>query len=261
MTRTREVILRWAIKKTLKRRCPERIPRSGEEGKAVNCFTVHLRNPDASKEITVDSLDGDQLEGRAWSGKSFDTPITLSISAALEYEVQIEHFYGLEGVTFKNLSDFLLHQLTRLIYLRIHTHRSLDAIAQFAFNRRSLGSKKRFEILQYLLSQRQSGNDRDWGPFVILNNLYSKRWMRHPDWRERLKAVTFVLDSLVASGDVEKVGTGYRATTKAATTMESVEEVDRRHREISRLQLWVLVFTAVLAAAAVIQAITSLRRP
>jgi hypothetical protein len=86
-----------------------------------------------------------------------------------------------------------------------------------------------------------------------MTELYSIRWIDHPAGESRDAEVEFQLESLVGSGEIAKDGITYRAVPKSLVTLEQIDEQDRRHREASRLQIWIVVLTFILALAAIVQ--------
>ena len=88
----------------------------------------------------------------------------------------------------------------------------------------------------------------------IMTELYSSRWSGHPANKSRQSEIEFQLDSLLHSGDLEGDRITYKATPKSMVTLDQADEQDRRHREASRLQRWIVYLTFVIAVAALQQA-------
>jgi hypothetical protein len=87
-----------------------------------------------------------------------------------------------------------------------------------------------------------------------MTNIYSMRLFLHPSWEAQSRKMKLYLDSLVQSGDIEKVNDEFVVTGKALNTLERYEEEEQRHTEAVKLQrrmFWIaviaLLFTIVQA--------------
>ncbi len=251
----RQRMIRSVLRRVLARRCPNTIPRSGREGEKINCFTAFVEK-DGEPHLLLDSLDGDLVKCRRWHGDSFSVETEERVSNLVDAELRIWHYYGLYTIEFEGAWSFLWRRCTALDYIWIGVRRAWQAAAQFLFNRRSLRSQHRLRILRILVSRRQSGNMTELTSWDVMTDLYSIRWFDHPTQKSRRSEVEFQLESLVASGDLERQGIGYRATGNSLVTLEQAEaeEQERRHREAFRLQLVIVILTAIIALAAIVQA-------
>ncbi|WP_142081681.1 hypothetical protein [Roseinatronobacter monicus] len=81
--------------------------------------------------------------------------------------------------------------------------------------------------------------------------------MKHPEFKQQMRYYRLVLDSLVASGDLEELKKGqFSLSPKALATLDYYEEADRRHQDNLRQQrrLGWLTFALVLVGATQIAA-------
>jgi hypothetical protein len=235
---------------------PGSYPPPGPEAEQANCLAARV-DKNGEPYLLLDSLEGDTVKSRRWDGKSFSIETEDRIDSLVDAQLVIYHYYGLDTIEFNGLWEFLRNRYTAAIYIKIAICRTWQAAAQFLFNRRSLRSQQRLRILRILVSACVPANilesPKGLTSFDIMTKLYSIRWERHPDSETRWAEVEFQLESLIALGDVEKSGGTYRATPKSLVTLEHTEEQDRRHREASRLQLWIVLLTLILALAAIVQ--------
>jgi hypothetical protein len=253
MTALKERLLRRALSQVLKRPCPDRVPRSGEEGQGINCFTAYVYAYDGEPYLVVDSLHDDFIRGRRWDGKSFSLEADERVRNLLDKEVGIIHYYGLDKIEFTGAWDFLWHHYTGSFYIQIGARRTWQSVSHFVFNKRSLPSQRRLRILRLLISSHLSGKTDGLTTSDIKTEIYSTRWVDLPTPGSRKAELEFQLDSLLASGELEKVGSSYRATPKSLVTLDQIDEQERRHREALRLQLWIVILTFIIALAAMVQ--------
>ncbi len=132
-----------------------------------------------------------------------------------------------------------------------------DKLMQFLFNRRSLIVTKKIQLLSVLLENSYDpggfSGPRWLNVFTIMDLLYTRRWIAHPNGDAKRASLELFLDSLHCSGDVEKDGPKYRVRPQALQTLESYYEGERRHRQTLRVQITLAVLTGVLAALALLQ--------
>jgi len=252
---------RWVLNKVKDSLCEPPIPRSGSEGEKVNCYVVAF---DKANEpyLIVTGFDGETLTVKEWNGSNYDDEYEIplsSIAYPLEY-LYITHYYGLANVQYTGLSDFILNWVPRIEYLKIKWHRFWDKTDQHFFNQKKLVTKKRIELLRIFIDRHIAGKEGI-GLIDLMLELYSIRWILHPDSETQERQVEFYLTSLVDSGDIEIDGTLYKVTGKAIGTIEIFEEEERRHTENVKLQrkaVWLTgtmaLLTAMIALFALVQA-------
>lgn len=247
------LIYRWMLPKLLTRACESRIPRSGEEGEKVNCFVVSLDREGQPFFIATKSM-GKVLAGVKWDGNSYCEEHTLELAELGAYELRITHYYGLSTVTYDSIFDVAFHFLTKLVYLKIRLVRYIDATHQYFFNKSKIITKKRMELLQFMVNDQLDREHDGISSIDLMTKLYSIRWVLHPSAEEQEKKLELYLDSLVESGELRKVNYEYVVTGKAISTLERYEEEERRHTEAVKLQKKMVSLTIILALMAMIQA-------
>ncbi len=248
------------LRRVFAKQCLQTVPRSGREGEAIDCFKASSEK-NGKPYLLLDSLDGDLIKCRRWDGNSYSIDMQERLSNLVDGELHVVHYYGLTRIDFTGPWDFLWHRYSRFIYIWINIRRAKEGAAQFLFNRRSLRSQQRLRILRILVSARLTGDlienmfsPRGLTSFDVMTELYSNRWVNHPDHETRQTEVGLQLEALAASGDVVKSNITYTATPKSIATLEQAEEQDRRHREAFRLQLWIVILTFIIALSALVQA-------
>lgn len=241
------------LPKLLSNACESSIPRSGEEGQKVNCFVVSL-DRDSQPFFIATKLMGKVLTGVKWNGSSYCEEHTLDLAELGAYELRITHYYGLSTIAYDSIFDVAFHFLTKFVYLKIRLVRYIDATHQYFFNKSKIISKKRMELLQFMVSDQLDREHDGIGTMDLMTKLYSIRWVLHPSADEQEKNLELYLDSLVDSGELRKVNHEYVVTGKAISTLERYEEEERRHTEAVKLQKKMVSLTIVLALMAMIQA-------
>lgn len=80
-----------------------------------------------------------------------------------------------------------------------------------------------------------------------MNNIYTHKWLFHPDSTNFHNRILFYLNSLVASGDLKIDGMGnYVAQPKALETLEKYRQESKREQRDNKLKYWTL-FWSILA--------------
>lgn len=234
------------LQTVLSRPCGSRIPRSGEKGAAVNCFTIAI---DAGDEpnLIIQSLEDGQLGCIQWDGRSYSIKKNFPITAFNAKEFRITHFYGLSEIRFTGVLDYVVNRITRWPYIVIHVVRILSKFDQYLFNQKKLISKERTGLLKILVNKALDGR-AEHEPLDLMTGLYSIKWFSHPQGEEAKIRLKFYLESLVETGELRKVNGKYVVTGQALRAIEEYEEQERKHSENVKMQ-WRALYVAVAVAA------------
>lgn len=247
MNRLSEHLIRLALTRALSRPCEARIPRSGERGAAVNCFTVAIDRDEAPYLIALD-LDEDQLSCIEWNGNEYVTPKTLPISDLTLREVRFTHYYGHSEVIYDGVLDFFWNRAIAWPYLKIHAVRRFSVLEQYIFNKKKLVTQQRKGLLKVLLNRTLDGV-AEHNPLDLMTELYSIRWYSHPQGGDTRRRLEFYLESLVETGDLRCANHMYSVTGQGVRALEEYEEQERKYAEGVKLQaktFWVAVAVALL---------------
>lgn len=245
-------IARVVLSRVLRRACPYTIPRSGAEGEGVNCFVTTL---DAGEKppFVVLHLGGDELQCLAWDGQSYGSERRVPLRNVELSKFQITHFYGLSDVQYSGLLDFILNRVTAWPYIKIHIVRVVNRIDRYFFNKKKLITKQRMDLLKILI-QRHLDGQSEFDPISLMTDLYSLRWVEHPDRDSLQHKLEFYLDSMVETGELRKITYKYQVTGKALHAIEEYEEQERKHTENVKMQRMMLWLTLAIAAFTAVQA-------
>jgi hypothetical protein len=231
---------------------PRIIPRSGEEGERVNCYVVSIDNDGAPYFIASGYYD-DTIQGLVWDGNSYADDHTMPFSEFIEGELRITHYYGLSNITYKSMYGLAWNYLTKIIYLRIQVYRYIERTSQYFFNKGKLVTKKRMELLQFMMKDQLDRERNAIGIISLMSKLYSIKWVLHPSRDEQQHILELYLESLVESGELCEVNQKYVVTGKAISTIEKYEEEERRHTEAVKLQRKMVYLTILLLFIAIVQ--------
>lgn len=180
--------------------------------------------------------------------------VELTWTELRDKDLRISHYYGTSEITYTSIYRYLWNKVTKLIYFRIHSHRLIDNVDQFLFNKRELSTKQRIELLQFMFEDQIKRNHDCIGIIDLMTKLYSIKWVLHPTRNEQQKRLELYLDSLVESQDVKKINDQYVVTGKAISTLEKYVIEERKHLETVKLQKKMFWLTLILATMAIIQA-------
>jgi len=232
--------------------CESRIPRSGKAGAQVNCYTT-LIDHDNSPHFVATGYTKGKLTGLKWDGQSFATDYSIDISDIDKFNFQIVHYYGLSNIRYNSIYDFAWNYITKFVYIKIHLFRAISFISQYFFNFKKLVTKKRMELLQFMLNN-QLDRDQDVISIIdLMTKLYTIKWILHPSGKDQQRKLEIYLDSLVESGEIRKVQNGYVVTGKAISTIERYEEEERRHVAAVKLQRKMIYLTLILVFVGLVQ--------
>ena len=193
------------------------------------------------------------ISGLVWNDNSYSDEHTMSLPEFINGELRITHYYGLTTVTYKSIYNFAFHHTTKLIYLSINIRRIIENTTQYYFNRKKLITKKRMDLLQFMMEDQLDREHNAIDILRLMSKLYTIKWVLHPSRDEQKNILKLNLDSLVESGELRKVNHEYVVTGKAISTIEKYEEDERRHTEAVKLQRKMVSLTMLILFIAIVQ--------
>lgn len=239
-------ITKAALRLAVSRLCSATTPRSGNAGERVNCFITAIDKDDAPYLVVL-NIVGDELECIEWSGSKYEIERRLPIAEFDSTRFRITHFYGLSTIEYTGIWDFLVGRLLGWPYIKIIIERRLNALDQYLFNKKKLVTKQRTELLQLLIERAQCGITEH-EPLDLMTDLYSIKWVLHPQGDAGQQRLEFYLDALTDTGELTKSNHKYRVTGIALRAIEEYEEQERKHTENVKMQ-WRTFWVAVAVAA------------
>lgn len=253
-------IEQFTIKKILKRlvsqKCPIRIPRSGDAGAKIKCYSSVIAFS-KEKQLLIDNINNDGVSGLWLNAESdeFNIEGNMPFDQITFHSIRTRHYYGYYETRYSDLWDIILFDCTKVAIVKIEIRKLYDSIMQFFFNRKSLVNKKRFEILNILFNKHVEEDNFQFNRITVMSTLCSVRWFRHPEAKEEQRRVQLYLDSFLKSGEIEQAQAGtYKLTSKALISLEEYELAKRRHDDNMWLQIAMAVISGLLVLLAGIQA-------
>lgn len=113
---------------------------------------------------------------------------------------------------------------------------------------------QRMDLLRVLIERSIRSAGAGVNSMDLMTELYSLRWVLHPEGEDQEYKLGLYLESLVSSGDLVKTGSEFVVASHAILTLEKYEEEERRHRDNLRLQKGMIFLTLLIALLALIQA-------
>lgn len=248
----------------LKLRSTSIIPRSGEKAKLVNTFVIYLYE-DGEPKYLIDRLDGDKITVLIWdvTQRRFDKETEITYRDIVSLDVDIIHYYGVNEISFKSITDYALHNSTKLIYLKVYLYRFIDWFTRYRFAKKELIVHERVQILRMFIKNHVTSNNAapSMSANELLTNMYTMRWYIHPKSSEYRKTLQLNLESLVITGDLVKVGNNYNVTAKAIDTITKYELEESRYDQqlaTQKMTGWltfaIVLLTLLTTAGALVQA-------
>ncbi len=249
------------LKIALETPCPEKIPRTGDKAKDVDCYAVYVTDKNGTYLAT--SVEGNKLKADLWDAEKQKHSIakTLYLDNLDELNFEINHFHGVVTHTYKSWMEFTIHEAT-LIYKLL----SYWAIAkstfwvvffyrlpQLVFNRKRIGKPNREQVLIEVIELNRRNRHQDFEASKLLQNRYGTRVARHPDYPALLNDWFLILESLAEEGEVSGGPNKYRIKGKAITSLQALQEENARKNRSDNNAKWMTILTLILAFTTLFQ--------
>lgn len=228
------------------------IPQTGDKAESTDVLLVRLGTDEKSQRFTFSRLTIGGASG-FWHLSANEKPLVCELKneALLNTKhVLIGRFVKGYEFTYRSLPEFFLGELT--LYPARYIRR--DRAEQKRFDKKALVKRDRTNVLRAFVEKTLQAGEFHAGPSLLMSELYTSRWVRHPEHERLLNHYDFILQSLEQSGDLKRATFGYEITPKAVTTLAAYEEDDRRHRDNWLQQVFIGILTAALIIIAIVQA-------
>ena len=140
---------KWVITSLLKKPAPDRIPRSGDKAKSIDCNVVYLRAVDESWSMLCSKIDEKGITGKYWLNQEEFDELSIPFLWLKDYEVDITHFYGSYDLRYASVSQYFWEGILPWDKLKI----IVGHVQQFLFNRKELVRSERIETLKLILEE------------------------------------------------------------------------------------------------------------
>ncbi|MEX5727252.1 hypothetical protein Ga0609869_000605 [Rhodovulum iodosum] len=213
-----------------------------------------------SRFLLLEKPRKEGLTGLGWpadASKGVNVSIPFKIIVDPEYDIR--RIYGPIEIKYNTLASYIFGETT----LKHKREYWKERLAQRVFNRSFRFSAERMDILEKLVDWRRqllkegaegSLSRGRFSHFDFFSLLYSIRAWGLDDRHIYLEELKFVLDSLVASGELSYRDGRYHLEAKALETLSRYEDSRRRHRDQTKQNSRVSLLTLVIAIATALQA-------
>jgi hypothetical protein len=211
-------------------------------------------------QVRLDDLDGDfrfvpklvllnGLEGWCFVDNERRADASLPNAQLAKLSFEIIHHYREFTITTKSPALFIAQRLVRYPFFANWKQR----IAQFLFNRRRLARQDRIAILRHIFDQTVENPSYRTSSLDLPSKIYGMRFWGRDDHDAHISYYEIVLDSLLESGDLQRVERDYALSPKAVATLDAHETQQERHRDNVSIQRTIALITVVLALLAAAQ--------
>ncbi|MGE3972828.1 MAG: hypothetical protein AB7E78_15910 [Porticoccaceae bacterium] len=245
-----DFLLAYVLRMTTRRACPATISRGTAESEKLNCFYTWVLK-DGEHDFVVLQVVGGEAHGVRYNDDRSSVDVRVPLSEIRPASLKITHIYGNHKVEYSGAWSAARGLLTGWPYAYIHARRIWHVVTQWAFNRRSLPSRRRLELLREVIALAETTSEGV-ESLALMSARHGDRWAGHPSWWSHHAQLDDQLELLAEAGDLRKSTSGYRPTGQGLRTLDDADEVDRKHSENVRVQLALVVLTiasAVMAAA------------
>lgn len=255
----KKLLYKWLLPKFISKACPSRISRSGEKGKSVNCYYVKLDNMDSTQFFVATDYNCGKLLGFKWDGDSYKDEHRLELADLETGKLRITHIYGLDEIGYDSIYSATWYYLTKFDHLYFDINQYIYSVVfsvnQYFFNKKILIPKKRMELLKFMLNEQLKCTHNGIELTELMTKLHTIKFWGHPSREEYEKTLEFCLDSLVCTDDLRITGNQqYVVTGQAIATIEKYENEEKKHSEIVKLQIILIVVTTLLVFVGLVQA-------
>jgi hypothetical protein len=248
MNRLEKHITRWLLKGLSSKICPDRVALDGR----ANCFVICI-NKAGKPYLAVKEIHGDQLSCLEWRENGYQIPSQVNLGAIDPNEIQALHHYKFRRIELTGLWDLTFHRVFKWVYITGWFSDIFNNRAQKRFNQTKLVRKQTIDILGLLTEQRFAGRE-NFEITELMTALHSIRWVRHPDADREMKALKFILESLIDGGEVKRGVSNYAVNGSALRTLERYHTEEQRHKDVVSTQYWMTFLTFLLVLTGILQA-------
>lgn len=188
---------------------------------------MYVEIPDQDIKFLCKSESNCRMEGFLWGNQENGAEACLLRSTLDNYKwsVKIEHYFKGWVLEYNSSLLFclgLLSQKHRFIY-------SKDKLAQTIFNNKKLVRAERTKVLEYVLEKTTNKPGYQTDPLYFDMELYSQRWIFHPEKDAMKNRYRLIFESLVESGGLIKDVHAYKLSPRALNTISEYECSEQIH--------------------------------
>lgn len=249
------------LKDALEIPCPDRIPRTGDKAKDVDCYSVYVT--DKKGTYLASEVDGNKLKAGLWDEKKqkHSIPKVLNLDSLDGLNFEITHYHGVVTHTYTSWLEFTVHEATLMykllspitivwsnvkVFYQFHLPRLL-------FNRKKISEPNREQVLSEIVKLNKINRHQDFEASKLLQNRYGTKVAWHPAYPSLVNEWTLILESMKDEGEVTGGPNKFRIKGKAITSLQAIREENARQRRSDRNAKWMAILTFILAFTALFQ--------
>lgn len=228
--------------------CPSRIPRSGEDGKKIDCLMAHRFSDEG--DLVFISIEAEKVYALEYDGDSYSIERVVKLDEIDASSLTISYYRGLWNIEYRGIWAFFRGYVLGLTAAEIRAKEFASGVKQWLFNRRTLVVDKRLSVLREVLEAAVAGS-KDISAMMLVGRKHGLKAYLHPGFRDHVSEFQFYLDGLADTGELKRQNMYFFPTGKAIQTIEESEEQDRKHKANFRIQgiLAVIALLGAIAAA------------
>lgn len=232
----------------------QRVPRSGEEGAEVDCYSVRIKQGEAN--YIGERIEDNSLHALAFNevDQEFNEPVELSLNELSTLEFEITHYHGLIDHTYYTKREFLWNECTGYYKLVSFYVLAKYRVPKFFHSKKPLKRPNRIKVLETLDRMTEDNPHKELSASVVSNELYGSMSIFNGKRKVRVDRIQRILESLVESGELRaKNSFTFTAKGKLLVTLEHLKEEKARQDRADSNARWMAVLTLILAVAALLQ--------
>lgn len=245
----------YLIDLAMAKRAPALISRSGPAAEAIDCFVIHFQLD--GHEYNIDTRHGDLVKCRRWLGREeggFIEPAELSIYDVLRGRPEIRHFYGIYDLTWSSWESFSWEQRHHWTYVQLAISKCKAWLSSERNRFKKVVTVERYTALKAVW-ELQLIRDQPVSSIAVISHIHGIEIFSHPLESAVSTRMRLVLKSLVDTGELKQPDSvSFVLTGGGLSSLERVEEEDRKHRDAMRIQRRMVWLTLILMLSAIVQA-------
>ena len=208
--------------------------------------------------MLIDSIDSSVLYGKKWINGSFSEDITIELSSLSKYICHFQVFYCYFSKRYIGFVNYVINALSGIDYIKYNLNSFLDNKKQQVYNKQKFAALERIELLRSIIDLGFRTQSEGFMTLDLMTELYSLRWVAHPESHEQENQLQLFVDSFLDSGEIRTINNiNYFVTGKAINTLSKYEEQERRHSENIRLQNRLVILTCAIVGVGLLQALVT----
>jgi len=252
----RNYIIRKVLNRLLQKACPSRIPRSGKEGRKINCFNIFIYENN-QRDVVIQNVTKTHFEGIKWDGKHYSIDYSTTLNSIKMRNIKINHNFGLNDIYYNGFIDYMISGFTKIQILKVQLQKIWDKSNQYIYNKKKFATIDRLYLLRYLIDYYLKSNGESIHIMNLMTELHTLRWILHPNKDKEELKLKLLLGSFIVSEDLQMTGNKYIITPKSIATLTNYEEAERKHKDNRYLKIVMIILTLILALSSLVQIILS----